>query len=522
MTQRNRGSVLVGTGILLSRIAGLVRQRVLSHYLGLTDAADVFAAAFRVPNLLQNLFGEGALSASFIPSYSRLLGEGREDEARRLAGAVLSILSLVVALIVIGGVLAAPGIADVLAPEWTGEKRRLMEQLIRILFPGAGLLVFSAWCLGVLNSHRRFLLSYAAPVVWNLSIIGTVLYSGDAGGMEHVVIWAAWGSVAGSLLQVAVQWPMVRKVGGAIWFRSWRGATDVGIVVSTFLPALLSRGALQFVAFVDLYLAQFLGTSAVAVLAAAQVLYTLPVSLFGMSISAAELPEMSRERGDADAIAGSLRVRLDAATQRLAFYIVPSAVAFLFLGGVLAGAIYQSGKFTAADSQYVWIVLAGSATGLLASTLARLYASAFYSLRDTRTPLRAALIRVGLATVLGAVAALLVPGWLGIDPKWGAVGLTATAGLSGHLEFMMLRRGLCRRIGRFSLPQTELAKLWGSALLAGVVATGGRLVLGALPPLPMAAIIVPLFSVTYLLATHSLDIPEAAVITSRLVRRVRR
>ncbi|MBK6495478.1 MAG: murein biosynthesis integral membrane protein MurJ [Gemmatimonadetes bacterium] len=522
MTLRNRGSVLVGAGILLSRIAGLVRQRVLAYYLGLGDAADVFAAAFRVPNLLQNLFGEGALSASFIPSYSRLLGEGREEEARRLAGAVLSILSLVVAIIVTGGVLAAPTIANLLAPEWTGEKRLLMEQLIRILFPGAGLLVFSAWCLGVLNSHRRFLLSYAAPVVWNLAIIAAVLLAGSAGGMGRVVVWAAWGSVAGSLLQVAVQWPMVREVGGAIWYRSWVSVPDVGIVVATFLPALLSRGALQFVAFVDLYLAQFLGTSAVAVLAAAQVLYTLPVSLFGMSISAAELPEMSRERGDADAIAGSLRVRLDAATQRLAFYIAPSAVAFLFLGGVLAGAIYQSGKFTAADSQYVWVVLAGSATGLLASTLARLYASAFYSLRDTRTPLRAALIRVALATVLGAVAALLVPGWLGIDPKWGAVGLTATAGFSGHIEFLILRRGLCRRIGRFSLPQTELAKLWGAALLAGLVATGGRLLLGALAPLPMAAVVVPLFCATYLAATHTMDIPEAAVLTSRLVRRVRR
>lgn len=522
MIPRNRGSVLVGAGILMSRIAGLVRQRVMSHYLGLSDAADVFYAAFRVPNLLQNLFGEGALSASFIPSYSRLLGDGREDEARRLAGAVLSILSLVVAAIVLAGVLAAPWLVDLLVPEWSGEKRRLMEQLIRILFPGAGLLVFSAWCLGVLNSHRRFLLSYAAPVVWNVTMIATVLVAGSRGDMTAVAVWAAWGSVAGSLLQVAVQWPMVRQVGGAIWFHGWRGVTDVGVVVATFLPALVSRGALQFVAFVDVYLAGFLPMGAVAALASAQVLYTLPVSLFGMSISAAELPEMSRERGDPETIAGSLRVRLDAATQRLAFYIVPSAVAFLFLGGVLAGAIYQSGKFTANDSQYVWVVLAGSATGLLASTLARLYASAFYSLRDTRTPLRAALIRVGLATVLGAIAALLVPGWLGIDPKWGVVGLTFTAGLSGHVEFMLLRRGLCRRIGRFSLPQVELAKLWGAALLAGAVATGGRLLVGGLTPLVAAAVVVPLFGVTYLMATHALDIPEAAVLTSRLVRRVRR
>jgi hypothetical protein len=299
VTLRNRGSVLVGAGILLSRIAGLVRQRVLAYYLGLGDAADVFAAAFRVPNLLQNLFGEGALSASFIPSYSRLLGEGREEEARRLAGAVLSILSLVVAIIVTGGVLAAPTIANLLAPEWTGEKRLLMEQLIRILFPGAGLLVFSAWCLGVLNSHRRFLLSYAAPVVWNLAIIAAVLLAGGAGGMGRVVVWAAWGSVAGSLLQVAVQWPMVREVGGAIWYRSWVSVPDVGIVVATF-PARSSRGepCSSWPSWTSTSRSS-LGQCRVQ---NAQVLLRSGIALRHV-VSAAGCP--CHERGDADAIAGS-------------------------------------------------------------------------------------------------------------------------------------------------------------------------------------------------------------------------
>src|SRR5690606_15332807 len=143
-------------GILLSRISGLIRQRVLAHFLGLGPAADAFAAAFRIPNLLQNLFGEGALSASFIPSYSRLLGEGREEEARRLASAVLSLLSLTIALIVLAGQLATPFLVEVFTGGWPAEMQQLTEQLVRILFPGMGLLVISAWCLGVLNSHRRF------------------------------------------------------------------------------------------------------------------------------------------------------------------------------------------------------------------------------------------------------------------------------------------------------------------------------------------------------------------------------
>lgn len=509
----------MATGILLSRISGLVRQRVLAHYLGLSDAADVFAAAFRIPNLLQNLFGEGALSASFIPSYSRLLGEGRDEDARHLAGAVLGILAVVVSVIVLVGVMGASFLVTLLVPSWTGEKRALMEVVIRILFPGAGFLVFSAWCLGVLNSHRRFLLSYAAPVAWNVAIIVAVLVAASHTDMREVAIWAAWGSVVGSLMQVAVQWPMVRRVGGAITMRTWRGVAEVSIVLRNFLPALISRGALQIAAFVDVYLAGFLPRGSLAALAAAQVLYTLPVSIFGMAISAAELPEMSRERGDAETIAGSLRARLRAATQRLAFYIVPSAVAFLCLGGVLAGAVYQGGAFSAADAQYVWVILAGAAIGLLAATLGRLYASAFYSLRDAKTPLRAGLVRVIFGAFLGAMAALVLPGVLGVDPKWGAVGLTVAAGISGQVEYQLLRRALRRRIGTVALQRKELLLLWGAALSAAAVATGVRLLLGTAHPLLVAALVVPVFAASYLALAYLWRVPEAVLLGSRLARR---
>ena len=160
------GAVFVAAGILLSRLAGLVRLRVFAHYFGLqSDAADAFNAAFRIPNFLQNLFGEGALSASFIPVYASLLGRGRQAEADQVAGAVGAILALVVAVLVLAGVVATPLLIGALAPGFVGEKRELTIQIVRILFLGAGLLVLSAWCLGVLNSHRRFLLSYAAPIM---------------------------------------------------------------------------------------------------------------------------------------------------------------------------------------------------------------------------------------------------------------------------------------------------------------------------------------------------------------------
>ena len=146
---------MVAAGILLSRILGLVRNRVFAHFFGTSDAADAFNAAFRIPNFLQNLFGEGVLSASFIPVYARLLGREEEEEARRLAGAVFTLLALASAVLVLLGVLATPTLIALIAPGFSGQKREITIRLVRILFPGAGLLVLSAWCLGVLNSHRR-------------------------------------------------------------------------------------------------------------------------------------------------------------------------------------------------------------------------------------------------------------------------------------------------------------------------------------------------------------------------------
>ena len=522
-----RGSFLVALGILLSRIFGLVRQRVLAHYLGLqTDAADALAAAFRIPNFLQNLLGEGALSASFIPYYSELLGRGEEEEARRLAGALLALLGGAVAVIVLAGEVATPLLLDILVSHnWSPTKRALTEHLVRVLFPGAGLLAISAWCLGVLNSHRKFLLSYASPVVWNITIIVVAVLVGRNQLRPQFAVTVSLASVLGSLLQVIAQWPAVRAVGGAIRPVFWGRVAAVRSVVRAFLPNLVSRGANQISAFIDLFLASKIPViGAVAAMTNAQVLYTLPVSLFGMAVSAAELPEMSRERGDAATVATALRIRLTGATQRLAYYIVPSALGFLTLGGVIAGAVFESrgGLFRQDDATFVWIVLAGSATGLLASTLGRLYASTFYALHDTRTPLNCGVVRVLLTGILGWFAALVLPHLLGIPARWGAAGLTASAGIAGWVEFALLRRGLCRRLGQFSLRGGELARLWLAALVAAGVGTGVRLgTVAAFPhvsPLMLAALAVPANAVTYLAITFWLDIPEAAVLTRRIRR----
>src|SRR5688572_9567782 len=199
-------------GILLSRFAGLIRQTMMARYLGVGLAADAFSAAFRIPNMLQNLFGEGVLSASFIPEYAGLLGKGNEKEATRLAGAVAGMLAVVASIIVLLGIVAAPWLVALIANGFTGEKRELTVTLTRILFPGAGLLVFSAWCLGILNSHRRFFMSYTAPVVWNLAMIAALIGFGSGTPQARLAVIIAWASVIGSALQFAVQVPLVLRL----------------------------------------------------------------------------------------------------------------------------------------------------------------------------------------------------------------------------------------------------------------------------------------------------------------------
>src|SRR5204863_360612 len=200
---------------------------------------------------------------------------------------------LVVALLVLVGVLATPLLIAVIAPGFTGEKRALTITIVRILFPGAGLLVLSAWCLGVLNSHHRFLLSYAAPVMWNAAMIATLVIFGSHDSLPRLAVLLAWGSVAGSALQFAVQVPTVLRVAPDVRLTFDIASDQVRTVVRNFVPVFFSRGVVQVSAYIDALLASLLPTGAVTGLSNAQLLYTLPVSLFGMSVAAAELPAMS-------------------------------------------------------------------------------------------------------------------------------------------------------------------------------------------------------------------------------------
>ncbi|HYL46226.1 MAG TPA: murein biosynthesis integral membrane protein MurJ [Candidatus Limnocylindrales bacterium] len=504
-----RYAFLVAAGIFLSRISGLVRDRVFAHYFGSSDAADAFKAALKIPNFLQNLFGEGVLSASFIPVYANLLAREDEKEARRVAGAVAGLLALSTSILVLIGVLATPYLIDAIAPGFSGEKRELTIRLVRILFPGVGLLVFSAWCLGVLNSHRKFFLSYTAPVIWNAAMIATMWKYGGHYTQYPLAVILAWGAVIGSALQVGVQMPVVLRLLHGLRLSFSYHAENVKTVVRNFVPVFISRGVVQISAYIDSLLASLLPTGAVAALAYAQTLYLLPVSLFGMSVSAAELPAMSSAMGAQDEVAGALRTRLDAGLRQIAFFVLPSVVAFLALGDVIVAAIYQTGQFKHADVIYVWGILAGATVGLLASTLGRLYSSTYYALQDTRTPLRFAVVRVILTTILGYLSAIPLPPLLGIDPRWGVAGLTISAGISSWVEFTLLRRTLNSRIGRTGIPKAYLAKLWLAAIFAAAVGWAVHHYLRQHSPILLAVIVLGPYGIIYFAVAAMLGVDEA-------------
>src|SRR5690606_10038143 len=288
--------------------------------------------------------------------------EGRDEEAGRLAGAIAGLLAAVTGLISLVGVVFAEPITSVLVGGFTGDKRALTVEITRIMFPGIGFLVLSAWCLGVLNSHRRFFLSYVAPVLWNVAQIaallaGVVVVGGysDPGDQRDLAVWLSWGVLAGGVLQFGVQVRPVSRLLGGIRLSLDTGSEWVRSVIARFAPVVLGRGAVQVMGWVDLMLASYLASGAVSSLTYAMVLYLLPISLFGVSVAAAELPDMSQvEVHDPDTRRG-FRRRLEDSMGRIAWYVAFTATMFMVVGDVIVAAVFEHGRFTPGDTVVVWL-----------------------------------------------------------------------------------------------------------------------------------------------------------------------
>ncbi|GGI04745.1 murein biosynthesis integral membrane protein MurJ [Egicoccus halophilus] len=545
-----RSSALVGAGILLSRVAGLVRESATAAFLGTGIGAEALRAALRIPNLMQNLLGEGVLSASFIPAYSKLLAEGRREDAGRLAGAIAGLLLLVTSVLVVVGVVFAGPITRVITPGWPEGSARfeLTVTLVRILTPGVGLLVLSAWCLGVLNSHRRFFLSYVAPVAWNAAIIVLLVSVGLSTSEQFTVAQAfAWGAVLGSALQFGVQLPGVLRLTRGLRLSTSLAVPGVRAVVSRFGQVVAGRGGVQLAAYVDVVVASLLAGGALAALGYAQVLYLLPISLFGMAIAAAELPTLSTlDHEDRRRVVE----RIDTGLGRVAFFVVPSTVAFVLVGDLVVATVYQRGNFSEDASVQVGAILAVYGLGLLASTSSRLLQSSLYGVGDTRTPAIYAVLRVvvsllvGIAvmfpldavqatsqgiSVVGDVAWQVAPEALRAADapnalRLGGAGLAFGAAVGAWFEWLLLRTRVRIVFGPTRLGGPHARRIVLAALAAAVAALAAR---ALVETIDLHATIEGLLALglvgsVYVLVARAVGVPEARELTGRLERLVDR
>lgn len=546
-TSRNRSAV-VAVGIFLSRLMGFVRQRAVAHYFGTSPWADVFVFALRAPNALQNLLGEGTLSASFIPVYSRMLEEGRREEAGRFAGAIFGLLLALAGGLALVGVLLAEPIVAVLASGFLAEGEGAVDRFplavsaVRITFPMTGVLVLHAWALGVLNSHRRFFLPYVAPVLWNTAIVaalvgaGRLLIAGDlepgAPGVSGVtrdrLLYAAcFGALAGGLLQFAVQLPLVLRV-----MRGFRPSLSTRVegvhrALRAFGPVVAGRGAVQLGSYLDLWLAAFLVEGALSSLGYAQLLYTLPISLFAMSVAAAELPELSRLGGGSRAEAGR---RIERSLRQIAFLVAPTVVGYLAFGFLLAGAVFRTGSFGLGSNVLVYAILAAYTVGLPASAASRLLQNAYFARGDTRTPARVAVQRVALAAAVATPAmfaldrlavASLVP-TAGTGLRFGAVGLAVGSAVGAWYELVRLLRGLRREGAGLALPGRAVARMGTLAVGAALPATLLWRFLPELHPALLGLAVIGAYAVLYLGGAAVARFPEMESWTGRIRRRSHR
>lgn len=537
------GAARIGAGILSSRAFGLAREAVVAFFFGVGPHADVFRSAFRAPNLIQNLLGEQTLSAAFIPIYSRFLGEGRRAEAGRFAGSVFGLLLAAACTVALAGVLLARPLVAALTPGYLGDAARvaagemaidrfeLAVTGVRILFPMTAFLALSAWTLGVLNSHRKFFLPYFAPVLWNAAVISALLYAGWSlvgGGSEaqtgdpavavqnRVLIAAFWGGLVGGALQFLVQLPVALRALSGFRLSLSRSVEGVGEALANIAPVMAARGAAQLSSYVDVFLASWLVEGAVSGLGNAQVLYLLPISLFALSIAAAELPEMSRRsKGGVE----DVQRRTLAAIRRISFFVVPTQVGYCAFGFLIVAGLYRRGQFQVADNWLVYFILAAYALGLLATAWSRMLTNVFYAAGDTRTPARVAVARIVLSLSLGVGLMLWLDGFSvssviadagrkGDLLKLGAVGLALGSAAAAWLEWGRLRVRL-RRLGMaIGWPSGFVAAAYGRALVALAVGSALWFLCREWNPLPAAALVVSSYALSYLALSRLQSVPE--------------
>jgi putative peptidoglycan lipid II flippase len=481
-----RSAGVVGLAVMGSRVLGLVREQVFATFFGAGFAMDAFIIAFRVPNLLRDLFAEGALSAAFVTTFSQTITRQGERAAWRLASLVNNLLIVILSLIVLLGIIFAPQVVNLLIdpaaapadPFTAARTYDLAVRMTRIMFPFLLMVSLAAVAMGILNTRDRYGVPASASTLFNVgSILGgllcawfmapdyvsRVIHGGsfDADGAAAAITGMAIGTLFGGILQWLIQVPSLRAVG----YR-WEPIIDLrdeGVrqVMRLMAPAIIGTAALQINVFVNTKFASGLGEGPVSWLSYAFRLIYLPIGIFGVAISTATLPVASR------AVAlenlGEFRKTI-ASSLRLTFLLtIPSAVGLIVLSHPIIALIFERGQFDAEDTRQTAIALCFNAIGLTAYSAVRVLAPSFYALKETRLPMIVSLVSI----VINYFVATLTVNHLGIGHR----GLALSISVVAIVNFLLLLFFMRQRLGGIegtALLSTFLRVTIASLAMAGV------------------------------------------------------
>lgn len=484
-----RSAGIVSIAVMGSRILGLVREQVFAAFFGPGVANDAFNIAFRIPNLLRDLFAEGALSAAFVSTFSRTLTQKGEREAWRLANLVSNGLVLVLSVIVIAGIVFAPQIVDLLFepanPAQAQSAFQLTVKLTRILFPFLVMVSLAAVAMGILNSKDRYGVPASASTMFNVgSIIGGLFFAylfapeyiangasalihqyklpRDDVGAASAITGMAIGTLVGGIMQWLIQVPSLRSVG----FR-WQpiiSFRDEGVrqVMRMMAPAIIGSAALQVNLVVNTTFATSLGEGRVSWLQFAFRLIYLPIGMFGVAISTATLPVASRAAAADNLVEFRQTI---AQALRLTFLLtIPSAVGLIVLNKPIIALIYQhGGRFTDYDTAQTGAALAYYTVGLTAYSAVRVLAPAFYALKDTRVPMMASLFSI----ITNYVVAKSTVDYLGMGHRGLALSISVVSLVNFALLFVFLRRKVGKIEGGKLL--STFVKVMAAATVMGAI-----------------------------------------------------
>ena len=430
---------LIGAATFSSRILGFIRDMVLARLFGATAAADAFFVAYRVPNLLRELFAEGSMSAAFIPVFTEYHTRRTKREAWELASAMFTTLLTIVTLIMLLGIVSAPGIVWVLAPGFHDDpsKLALTTLLTQLMFPYLVFISLAALAMGILNSLRAFAAPALSPVFFNIFIIGCAVFVSPS--LAEPIYGVAIGVVAGGAAQFAMQLPGLRTRGMLMGFRFQPGHPGVKRVGQLLLPSLLGLSVTQVNITISTILASFFAGGPTYLFYGMR-LIQFPLGIFGVALATAILPTLSAQasKGAWDELRGTLAFGL----RMILFIILPAMLGLILLRTPIVHLFFEHGTFTAADTEGTALAVLCYAVGLWAFAGVRIIVAAFYSMQDTRTP---------AFTAVGAVLANLVFSLLFMDTLRHA-GLALATALAGMLNVGILVMVLNRRLGGIDWP----------------------------------------------------------------------